>query len=71
MVLRDTRDVWLESSRAPEGNEAYLRVEGARTENICVAANDLRASRKAIDLGPGVRADSIFQTARLQPLQGE
>jgi polygalacturonase len=68
IVLRDTRDAWLESSRAPQGNEVYLRVEGARTENVCVAANDLRASKKAIELGPGMRPESILFSSPLQPL---
>lgn len=71
MVLRDARDAWLESSRAPQGNETYLRLEGPRTENICVAANDLRPSRKPIDLGPSVRPEAVLISPPLQPYKRE
>jgi len=71
MVLRDTRDAWLESSRAPQGNQVYLRLEGQRTENISIAANDLRASQKPVVLGPGVRTEAVFASAPLKPYRGE
>ena len=31
-------------NRAPQGNHVYLRLEGAKVQNIAIAANDLRAS---------------------------
>jgi polygalacturonase len=71
MVLRDARDAWLESSRAPQGNPVYLRLEGRQTENVCIAANDLRASKKPFDLGPGVRPEAILASPPLQPYRGE
>jgi polygalacturonase len=67
IVLRDTRDAWLESSRAPEGNQVYLRLEGQRTENISIANNNLHASRKPVDLGPGIRGDAVLVSAPSQP----
>jgi hypothetical protein len=70
MLLRDTRDAWLEANRAPHGNERYLRLEGDRTENISIAANDLHASQKPIDLGPGVRPESVFAAPPLAPYGG-
>jgi hypothetical protein len=71
MVLRDVRDAWLESSRAPQGNQVYLRLEGQQTENISIATNDLRASQKPVDLGPGVRPESVLVSPPLQPYRGE
>jgi polygalacturonase len=71
MVLRDTRDAWLEAHRAPQGNEVYLRLEGRQTENISIAANDLRASKKPLDLGPGVRPESVLTGPPMQPYRGE
>jgi polygalacturonase len=71
MVLRDTRDAWLEANRAPQGNQVYLRLEGPKTDNISIAANDLRASKKPLDLGTGVRPESVFACPRLQPYRPE
>jgi hypothetical protein len=71
MVLRDTRDAWLEGNRAPQGNQVYLRLEGQQTENISLAANDLRASIKPLELGPGVRPESVLVSPPMQPYRGE
>jgi polygalacturonase len=71
IVLRDTRDAWLEGNRAPQGNHVYLRLEGAQVENIAIAANDLRASKKPVDLGPGVGAGVVLASAPMKPYQGE
>jgi polygalacturonase len=71
MVLRDARDAWLEANRAPQGNQVYLRLEGQRTENISIAANDLRASKTPLDLGPGVRPESVLASPHMQPYRGE
>ena len=71
MVLRDTRDAWLEGNRAPQGNQVYLRVEGRQTEDISVAANDLRDSKKAVELGPGVRPVTVFVSPSLVPYHEE
>ena len=71
MVLRDTRDAWLEANRAPQGNRVYLRLEGKQTEDISIAANDLRASKKPLDLGPGVRPESVLASPPMQPYRGE
>ncbi len=71
LALRDARDVWLESSRAPEGNQTYLRLEGKRTENVSIAANNLHASIKPVDLGPGVRPDTLFVSPPLRSYRGE
>ena len=71
IVLRDTRDAWLEANRAPQGNEVYLRLEGKQTDRISIAANDLRASNRPLDLGPGVRPEAVFVTPPIQPYQGE
>jgi hypothetical protein len=71
VVLRDTRGAWLESNRAPQGNESYLRVEGKRSQNISVAANDLRASKKPVDLGAGVSAESVRASSPMAPYRVE
>jgi hypothetical protein len=71
MVLRDTRDAWLEGNRAPQENQVYLRLEGKQTENISIAANDLRASQKPLELGPGVRPETVMVSPPMQPYRGE
>jgi len=71
MVLRDTRDAWVEGNRAPEGNHVYLRLEGKQTESISIGTNDLRASAKPLELGPGVRPESVLVSPALQPYRGE
>jgi len=71
MVLRNTHDVWVEGNRAPQGNQVYLRLEGPQTENVSIAANDLRASSKPLDLGPGVRPGAVSVSPPLQPYRGE
>ena len=71
MVLRDTRDAWLEGNRAPQENQVYLRLEGKQTENISMAGNDLCVSSKPIDLGPGVRPESVLVSPPMQPYRGE
>jgi polygalacturonase len=71
IVLRNTSDAWLEANRAPQGNQVYLRLEGPQTENISIAANDLRDSQKPVDLGPGVRPESVLVSPPLQPYLGE
>ena len=71
MVLRDTRDAWLEANRAPQANQVYLRLEGQRTENISIAANGLRASQKPLDLARGVRPESVWVSPPMQHCQGQ
>lgn len=71
VVLRDTRDAWLESNRAPQGNESYLRVEGKRTENISIAVNDLRASKKPVNLGSGVSSAAVLVSSPMTPYRVE
>lgn len=70
MVWRDTRDAWLESSRAAAGSQVYLRLEGPRTQNICIAPNDLRAAQKAIDLAPDVPPGAVLVSPPFKPLGG-
>jgi hypothetical protein len=70
LVLRDTRGAWLEANRAPRGNQVYLRLEGELTDDISIAANDLRASKKPVDLGPGVRPESVLAGPPMQPYRG-
>jgi hypothetical protein len=71
LVLRDTRHAWLEAGRAQQGNEVYLRLEGKQTEDISIAANDLHASRKPLELGPGVQPGAILVSPPMQPYRGE
>jgi len=59
LLLRNTRNAWIESSRAPKGNEVYLRLEGKQTENIYLANNDLRNSKKPVDRGADVPPEAV------------
>ena len=62
LLLRNTRNAWIESNRAPKDNEVYIRLEGKQTENLCLANNDLRRSKKPVDLGPEVAPDAVVAT---------
>jgi hypothetical protein len=53
---------------SPMWVQHYLACE---TDGISVAANDLRASNRPLDLGPGVRPEAVFVTPPMQPYQGE
>jgi len=57
--LRNTRNAWIESNRAPKDNDVYLRLEGKQTRNICLGANDLRNAKKPVELAPEVAADAV------------
>ena len=68
LLLRNTRHAWIESNRAPKGSDVYLRLEGKQTEDICLAANDLRNSKKPVELTPEVAADAVVATPPLKPM---
>jgi len=59
LLLRNTRNARIESNRAPQGNEVYLRVEGSQTENICLSGNDLRGSQKPVERGAEVSPEVL------------
>lgn len=59
LLLRNTRNAWIESSRAPKGNEVYLRLEGKQTENIFLSGNDLRNSKKPVDRAADVAPGAV------------
>ena len=67
LLLRNTTNAWIESNRAPKGNEVYLRLEGKQTENIYLATNDLRNSKKPVDLGPEVAPEAVVATPPPKP----
>ncbi len=67
LLLRNTRNAWIESNRAPKDNEVYLRLEGKQTENLCLASNDLRCSKKPVDLAPEVAPEAVMSTPPLKP----
>jgi polygalacturonase len=63
LLLRNTRDAWLESNRAPQGNEVYLRLEGNQTDHIFLASNDFRNSKKPLDQGSDVAAGVVLMSS--------
>jgi polygalacturonase len=67
LLLRNTSNAWIESNRAPKGNEVYLRLEGKQTANIYLATNDLRYSNKPVDLGPTVAPGAVVANPPLKP----
>jgi len=67
LLLRNTRNAWVESNRVPKDNEVYLRLEGRQTENLCLASNDLRRSKKPVDLAPEVAPEAVLSTPPLKP----
>jgi polygalacturonase len=67
IVLRDSRDAWLDANRAPAGNQVYVRVEGEQSTDICLAANNMRASKQGLELAPGVHDDAVSALPGLRP----
>jgi hypothetical protein len=63
LLLRNARNAWIESCRAPKGNEVYLRLEGKQTENVFLGANDLRNSKQPVDLAPEVRPEAVVTSS--------
>ena len=59
ILLRNTRGAFLEGNRAPQGNQVYLRIEGRQSAGVCLAANDLRASKQPFDLAAGVPPQAV------------
>lgn len=59
LLLRNTRNAWIESSRAPTGNEIFLRLEGKETKDIYVGNNNLRNSKKPVDTATDVPPDAV------------
>jgi hypothetical protein len=67
LLLRNTRNAWIESNRAPKENEVYLRLEGKQTENIYLVTNDLRSSKKPVEFGPEVAPNVVVEPRPLKP----
>jgi len=67
LLLRNTRDAWIESNRAPRGNEVYLRVEGKQSDNIYLASNDFRNSKKPVDQGAEVGPEAVLMSPLARP----
>jgi polygalacturonase len=61
LVLRNTRNAWLQGNQSPEGSDVYLRLEGRRTAGIHLACNDLRGSRKAIEQDSEVAPGAVVE----------
>jgi len=59
LLLRNTRNAWMDSNRAPKGNKVYLCLEGKQTTNICLASNDLRNSSLPVDRKPEVATGGV------------
>ncbi len=68
LLLRNTRNSWIESNRAPKDNDTYLRVEGKQTEGLCLVNNDLHRSKRPVDLAPEAAAGAVMSTPPLKPL---
>jgi hypothetical protein len=61
LVLRNTRNAWLQGNQSPEGSDVYLRLEGRRTAGIHLACNDLRESKRAIERDSEVAPGAVVE----------
>jgi polygalacturonase len=61
LVLRNTRNAWLQGNQSPDGNDVYLRLEGKHTAGIHLAYSDLRESKKAIERDSEVAPGAVIE----------
>ena len=66
--LIETRRAMLRGSIAPKGTKVFLEVRGEATERVVLAGNDLGASAKPVQCGPGVGKDAVWLDAA-KPLE--
>jgi len=59
MTIINSRNVAISGSRAFEGSNAFLRVDGEWTANIRLTTNDLARATRAVVLGDGVSPEAV------------
>jgi Glycosyl hydrolases family 28 len=57
--LIDTRGAFLRGCQAPAGTKVFLDVQGSQSERIVLAASDLSAAEKAVQMGAGVPSTAV------------
>jgi hypothetical protein len=67
VLLRNTRRALLSNNLSPEGNRAFLRVEGPGTNHIHLAGNDLSTTTIPVERGNEVEADAIVNDLPQKP----
>jgi hypothetical protein len=61
--LTDVHDVWIRGCRPAPGMDAFLKVQGAKTEGVTLMGNDLRGVKKVIEADEGVPTTAVAQIA--------
>jgi len=59
--LRDSRNIFLTKVSCPEGAELFLTVEGEKSGNIQLQGIELSKAKKGIELGIGVKPESVVK----------
>jgi len=62
IVLKDVAGAWVKDCQARPGTGTFIEVRGEASENIRLEGNDARLAEKDIQIGDGVRAETVKQT---------
>jgi len=57
--MKDVNGAFVHGCRACAGTATFLRLEGAKTQGIVLASNNLAQAERSLDLAEGVRADAV------------
>jgi polygalacturonase len=57
--MKDVDGAFVHGCRACAGTATFLRLEGAKTQGIVLASNDLAQAERSLDLAGGLRADAV------------
>jgi hypothetical protein len=59
LLLRNTRNAWVQGNQAPRGNDVYLRLEGKGTTGIHLVNNDMRESKRPVERDSQVAPEAV------------
>lgn len=63
--IKDTRDVWITESSAPQGTATYVGVDGKASSNIALSSCDLREAVKPVTLAEGLAEGVVVASGNI------
>jgi hypothetical protein len=69
IALKNTSDVMIRDSKAPEGTATFLKVTGHDSHDISLFGNDLRKAKVPIQLDPEVDKGAVQTLDNFMPGQ--
>jgi hypothetical protein len=59
--LTDAKEIFIRGCRPKTGTNVFLKLQGAQSEKIVLAGNDLSGAAKVVELAPGVRKTALSE----------